>query len=245
MLLFRLCFFLTIFFLICQPAQACSYYPRTMQEYITAANVTFAGKIQSINAPSPNGRGSTARFLVLSSIKGVLKPGEEIEISTSDSSCGIRFDTGEVWFVLSSEKDGSYTADQVNGSLLLRGSRGLDLRANWEAILPLLTDRQKSDLAMSDKCTAARFALMDFFETLPKSCASDADCTVNFYDPQPCSDPIVTNTSGTLDDSSPQTKELLSLQGAIRDNCLLNQDLIPLCSPPVVSTKCAGGMCIK
>ena len=210
-----------------------------------ASDIVFVGKVQSINGGASNGRGGTARVLVLSTIKGVQKPNEEIEISTSDSSCGIRFETDEIWLVLATEKNGSYTADQENGSLLLRGSRGLDLRANWEAILPRLTDRQKSDLAMSDKCTAARFALMDFFETLPKSCTSDADCTINFYDPQPCSNPIVTSKIGTLDDSSPQTKELLSLQSAVRDNCLLKQDLIPICSPPVVSTKCAGGMCTK
>jgi hypothetical protein len=88
---------------------------------------------------------------------------------------------------------------------------------------------------------AARFALLDFFDRLPRQCVSDADCFADQYiDTQACYPPVVTNRQRV---PLGQLETLLDLQRRERQACPVDAARVPACGPMTVPVACVASVC--
>ena len=152
------------------------------------------------------------------------------------------FSPGEQWLVLAKGAGPSkFETNMPSGSLLLTDGRGLYQRENWQAVKDRFSAQRLKPWLSQDACAAARFALMDFFGRLPRTCNEDGDCVADQYiDPHPCYAPVITNLSRVPTADVP---ELTRLQKTERRFCPLDEQRIPACSPRALSKECREGRC--
>ena len=152
---------------------------------------------------------------------------------------GTEFAKGEQWLVLAAIRESGLETHMPAGTMQLADDRGLYHRANWEAVRANFRPKELG-AAMSDPCLRARFALMDFFDRLPRSCAKDADCALQYIDTHACYEPVIVDRSRAWER---RKSELLKLQQAERNACPLAAARIPACSPNGFALACSKGRC--
>jgi hypothetical protein len=99
-------------------ALACRYRQVSLKESVGMAQSVFVGKAEtSSNGMSGKGPDIPAAIRVTQVVKGGVKVGQLVNVYTSNSSCGLGIQKGQVWLILA---DGDpLRSDQPSGSLLV------------------------------------------------------------------------------------------------------------------------------
>jgi len=223
------------------PADACKFLPAPLDENIQRAGAVFVGAVERTEGQFSSGQGGVAWIKVLAARKGPAA-GQTVEVRSNMGSCSQVFSPGEQWLVLAKGAGPSkFETNMPSGSLLLTDGRGLYQRENWQAVKDRFSAQRLKPWLSQDACAAARFALMDFFGRLPRTCKEDGDCVADQYiDPHPCYAPVITNLSRVPTAEMP---ELTRLQKTERRACPLDEQRIPACSPRALSKECREGRC--
>ena len=225
--------------LLAGPVLACKFIPRTLDENLRDADSVFVGAVERTDGVFQGVKGGTAWLRVLAVHKGTERPGQLVPVSSRMGSCGTEFAKGEQWLVLAAIRESGLETHMPAGTMQLTDDRGLYHRANWEAVRASFRPKELG-AAMSDACLRARFALMDFFDRLPRSCVKDADCEIQYLDTHPCYEPVIVDRSRAWEG---RRGELLRLQQAERNACPLDAARIPACSPRGFEVACRKGRC--
>jgi hypothetical protein len=225
------------------PADACRFILLPVDENIRRAEAVFVGTVERTKDGFRSGQGGVAWMKVLAFHKGP-PVGQIVEVRSNVGSCSYDFSRGEQWLVLAKRTGPStFDTDMPSGSLLLTDSRGLYQRENWQAVKDRFSAQHLNPLLKTNACVDARFALMDFFSRLPRTCNDDTGCVADQYiDSHPCYAPVITNLSRV---PAPDMSELVGLQKAERAACHLDEQRIPACSPGVVFTECRERRCVQ
>jgi hypothetical protein len=225
----------------CAPiALACRFEHFDLRENISAADAAFVATVISDSAPRGRaGALPVARLRVDAVLKGK-RSDAEVEVESRFGTCGVELNKGERWIIVARSERGRLWTSQPLGSLQLTDTRGLQQRAAWDALRRAARPGQLDGWAR-DACVAARFALLDFFDRLPHSCKTDADCVADQYiDTQACYPPVVTNRERV---PLGQVEALLDLQRRERQACPLDSARIPACGPITVPVTCVASVC--
>jgi len=100
-------------------------------------------------------------------------------------------------------------------------------------LLPAVADAPSCPLAVAD--------LEKFLETLPRSCRKDSDCEGYFCRADSCARAVVLR-QGKL--SPGREKQLLALQGSVREACAAEFAIRPACSPMPFRAECRRNTCV-
>lgn len=115
--IFRLCLWVILLAQLA-PGIACKYSAVPLKESAASADVVFIAKAETAsNGMSGQGPDIPATMRVLEVAKGKVKAGQLIAVHTSNSSCGLGIQLGQVWLILASGEP--ISSDQSSGSLLL------------------------------------------------------------------------------------------------------------------------------
>ncbi len=225
----------------CGSALACRFERFELRENIAASEVSFVATVLESGAERGAQLPRVARVRVDAALKGALAAGREVAVESRLGSCGVDLRAGERWVVVARRDRGQLWTSQPAGSVLLTDSRGLHQPAAWDALRRAARPAQLDPLIARDSCVAARTALMDFFDRLPRACRVDADCAADQYiDTQACYPPIVTNRERV---PLGQVEALYALQQRERSTCPLDSARVPACGPTVVQVACVAGLC--
>lgn len=125
---YRVCFSLLLLAHLA-PGLACKYRAIPLKQSAASSDAVFiATAATSSNGMSGKGPNVPAMMRVAEVVKGKVKPGQVIPVHTSNSSCGLGIQAGQVWLILASgEPLGS---DQPSGSLLLADTEAKKLVAS-------------------------------------------------------------------------------------------------------------------
>lgn len=217
-------------------AWACRYQPTPIATSLKEAPLVFIGRIEKVDK-------ALATFTVEAASKGT-SPGASIQVSSDQTSCGLRFGAGERWLILASKNEGAWSTRLPSNSRLLTDDRGLQQPLGWEDVFNgALSPAQLKPLLDGNTCVQARFELMTFFATLPRACAKDSDCSLAYLDTHPCYAPVVVS-SGYQKVAEQKSPKLLSLQTKEKAACTIDVKRVPACEAMLRPMRCEARVCV-
>lgn len=114
----RLISLCVLLFVIPASGIACKYRIQELEDSVRQANAVFVARAETAsNGKNGKGGETPALMRVAEVVKGVAKEGQQVVVYTSNSSCGLGIERGQLWLIVASGDP--LRADEPSGSVLL------------------------------------------------------------------------------------------------------------------------------
>ncbi len=229
-------FALVLMLVAASSAWACRYQPTPLATSLKEAPLVFIGRIEKVDK-------GLATFTVEAANKGT-SAGASVQVSSSESSsCGLQFKVAERWLILASKEDGQWSSRLPSNSLLLTDDRALQQTMAWEPVFNgAFSTTQLKPLLEGNACIRARFELMTFFATLPRTCEKDAECSLAYLDTHACYAPVIVSAAYQKV-AEQKSAKLQSLQAKEKAACPIDLKRVPSCEAMTRPMRCEARVC--
>ncbi len=132
-----------------RPVLACDFEIQSYPTLLQNTDIAFIGKFDF--AEGYKNTGSMGNATVLLPIKGIGREGLSFTVTSSASSCGDKFETGETWLIMGKREHVGVSTSQPSGSLLLTQKDGKPICENWRGVVEW---EVKAKAVMPGECVA-------------------------------------------------------------------------------------------